>query len=84
MMKVVNTVELKNQTNKLIKDVIKGTPVIITRRGKPAASLLPLNSEDLEDFVIENSPEIRKMIDASRQDIKGGKTVSLDTYLKSL
>ncbi|PIU49235.1 MAG: hypothetical protein COS92_07780 [Desulfobacterales bacterium CG07_land_8_20_14_0_80_52_14] len=83
-MKVVNTVELKNQSNKLLKEVMSGTPVIITFRGKPAASLLPLDQENLEDFVIENSPKIKKMIQEAREDIGTGKTVSFDAYLKSL
>lgn len=83
-MKVTNTVGLKNQANKLLKDVMKGNPVIITFRGKPAASLLPLNEEGLEDFILENSPKIRKMIGEAKSDIKNGKTIPFDTYLKSL
>ncbi len=50
-MKVVNTVDLKNKTNKLLAEVRKGNPVIITYRGKPAASILPLTEDDLEDFI---------------------------------
>lgn len=61
-MKVANTVDLKNKTNKLLADVMKGNPLIITYRGKPAASLLPLNEDDLEDFIIEHSPSIQKKI----------------------
>ncbi len=83
-MKVTNTVGLKNQANKLLKDVMKGNPVIITFRGKPAASLLPLNEDGLEDFILENSPKIRKMIDEAKEDVAAGKTIPFDTYLKSL
>ena len=61
-MKVANTVDLKNRTNKILREVMKGQPVIITYRGKPAASLTPLSEEDLEDFIMENSPKIRKMV----------------------
>lgn len=80
-MKVANTVELKNKTNELLREVMKGNPLIITYRGKPAASLLPLSSDDLEDFIIENSPSIRKKIVAAEEDIKAGRVVSLDEYL---
>ncbi len=83
-MKVTNTVGLKNQANKLLKDVMKGNPVIITFRGKPAASLLPLNEDGLEDFILENSPKIRKMIGEAKEDVAAGKTIPFDTYLKSL
>lgn len=83
-MRVANTVELKNQTNKILKSVMKGIPVIITYRGKPAASLTPLTEEGLEDFVLEHSPKIRKMIAEAEKDIQQGKVVSLEEYLAKL
>ncbi len=80
-MKVANTVELKNKTNELLRDVVKGEPVIITYRGKPAASLTRLTEDDLEDFILENSPSIRKRIAKAEEDIRAGKIISLDDYL---
>ena len=80
-MRVANTVELKNKTNKILKEVMKGSPVIITYRGKPAASIIPLTEDDLEDFVLENSPIIQKMIAEAERDIQAGKVVSLKEYL---
>ena len=83
-MKVINTVGLKNKTNEILREVMKGNPVIITYRGKPAASLTPLTEDDLEDFVLENSPRIRKMIVQAEKDIQTGKVTSLDDYLANL
>ena len=83
-MRVANTVELKNKTNKILREVMEGSPVIITYRGKPAASLTPLKEEDLEDFLLENSPKIRKMIAEAEKDIRKGKTVSLRDYLAKI
>jgi len=83
-MRVANTVELKNKTNKILREVMKGSPVIITYRGKPAASLTSLTEDDLEDFVLENSPKIQKMISEAEGDIKKGKVVSLKDYLSKL
>jgi prevent-host-death family protein len=82
-MKVANTVELKNRTNKLLREVMKGNPLIITYRGKPAASILPLTEDELEDFIIENSPAIQRKIKKAEEDIRTGKVVSLDDYLSS-
>ena len=76
--------ELKNKTNEILKEVMKGKPVIITFRGKPAASLSPLREEDIEDFVLESSPKVRKMIAEAEKDIQNGKFVSLDEYLADL
>ncbi len=83
-MKVANTVELKNKINQLLREVMKGEPLIISYRGKPAASLLPLTADDLEDFMIEHSPSIRKKIVQAEKDIKEGRLVSLDDYLARL
>lgn len=80
-MKVANTVELKNKTNELLRQVMKGEPVIITVRGKPAASLTPLSEEDLEDFILEHSPKVRRMIAEAEADRKAGRVVTLDAYL---
>jgi prevent-host-death family protein len=81
-MRVANTVELKNKTNKILREVMEGSPVIITYRGKPAASLSPLTEDDLEDFVLENSPKIRKMIAEAEKDIQAGKLFSLKQFLE--
>ena len=80
-MRVTNTVELKNKTNQILREVMKGSPVIVTFRGKPAASITPLKEEDLEDFILENSPTILKMIAQAEKDIQAGKVISLKDYL---
>ena len=80
-MKVANTVDLKNKTNQLLREVMKGQPVIITYRGKPAASLVALKEEDLEDFILEHSPKIKKMVDQAESDRKAGRLIPFDQYL---
>jgi antitoxin (DNA-binding transcriptional repressor) of toxin-antitoxin stability system len=82
-MKVANTVDLKNKTNQLLRMVMKGEAVIITHRGKPAASLTALTEDDLDDFILEHSPRIKKMVaDAEVARLKGA-VVSLEDYLLS-
>jgi prevent-host-death family protein len=77
-------VDLKNRTNQLLREVMQGQPLIITYRGKPAASLLPLSEDDLEDFIIEHSPSVRRKIARAEEDQKTGKVISLDEYLSNL
>lgn len=80
-MKVANTVDLKNKTNALLRQVMRGEPVIVTFRGKPAASIIPLSEDDLEDFVLEYSPKIRRMVAEAEADRQAGRVVPLDAYL---
>jgi len=39
--------------------------------------------DDLEDFIIENSPSIRKKILKAEEDLKTGRVISLDEYLST-
>ncbi len=80
-MKVANTVDLKNKTNKLLRQVMGGEALIITYRGKPAASLTPLSEDDLEDFVLEHSPKVRKMLAEAEADREAGRVLPLEAYL---
>lgn len=79
-MKVANTVDLKNRTNELLRRVMKGEPVIVTFRGKPAAAITPLTEDDLEDFILEHSPKIRKMIAEAEADRKAGRVIPFEAY----
>lgn len=80
-MRVANTVDLKNRTNALLRQVRKGEPVIITHRGKPAAAITPLGEDDLEDFIVQHSPKIGKLIAEAEADLRAGRVTPLVDYL---
>jgi prevent-host-death family protein len=48
MPKFATVRELKNQTTALIREAEKGKAVIVTRRGKPVATLKPFEQKDVE------------------------------------
>jgi prevent-host-death family protein len=77
-------VDLKNKTSQLLRQVMKGEAVIIIYRGKPAASITRLSEQDLEDFVLEQSPKVRTMIAEAAADRKAGRVVPLKRYLAKL
>ena len=80
-MKVANTADLKNKTNELLRQVMNGEAVIITYRGKPAASLTALSEDDLEDFVLEHSPKVRKLLAEAEADRRAGRVLPLELYV---
>ena len=65
-MRVVNTVELKNRTNELLRDVVAGESVIVTRHGKPAAAITRLTEGDLAEFILQHTGEGRPTRQVSR------------------
>jgi prevent-host-death family protein len=48
MAKYATVRELKNQTTALIREAEKGKTVVVTRRGKPVATLKSFEQKDLE------------------------------------
>ena len=49
MAKFASVRDLKNQTTALIREAEKGKAVVVTRRGKPVATLKPFEHNDLTD-----------------------------------
>ena len=81
-MKMINTVELKNHTNEILRRVHRGIPVAVTRRGKPYAAVIPLSEEGLEDLLFEYSPRVRRMIAEAEADVKAGRLVTWENFLR--
>jgi len=72
----VKTVEIAQATGSLAeyaKQARKDT-VVVTRRGKPLAAVVPLDSDDWEDFVVSQDPRFIEIIERSRASYraKGG------------
>ena len=68
-MKFVAMRELKINPSKVLDGLRRGD-VVVTRNGKPAAALVPLDEDTLEDFVIAHHPELLSEVEAARQEYK--------------
>ena len=49
MAKFATVRDLKNQTTFLVREAERGKAVVVTRRGKPVATLKPFEQRDVED-----------------------------------
>lgn len=67
--------ELKATASAVIEQVEDGAAYIITKRGRPAAVLLPV--EDAEDLVLANADEFVRMRRDAREAYRKGRTISL-------
>jgi prevent-host-death family protein len=82
-MPFVNIRELARETSRVVSEVASsGRPAIITRAGKPVATLLPIDAEDLEVWVLANDPELVKSYAQAERDFAAGRSISLDRYLE--
>ena len=81
-MTFINTVTLKNDTNKVIRRVkASKEPVIVTQHGHPAVAIIPLDENDL---VMKDDKKFQKAVQQGLKDIKKGRTVSLKSLAKRL
>jgi prevent-host-death family protein len=57
-MATVSIRELGRQVSGVVNEVrTTGRPTFVTHRGTPVAVLLPLDADELEDYVLANAPE---------------------------
>lgn len=82
-MKFANVKELQRDASGIIGLVEKGEDVIIMKRGKPAAVIYPLTEDEVEDYMIQHSPTIRKKIEEGLKDMREGKIIPLRDLRKA-
>ena len=82
-MKVVGVAEAKNGLSKLLNST-KKEDVIITAWGKPKAALINIENENLEDYILSNSPSIRESIEDSWTAYKEGRVFTFDEISKKI
>ena len=68
--------ELKATASSVIEQVQAGASYVVTKRGRPAAVLLPI--EDAEDLVLANADEYVRMRRQARAAYAKGRTTSLE------
>ncbi len=67
--------ELKASASAVVERVEGGAAYVVTKRGRPAAVLLPV--EEAEDLVLANADEYVQMRRRARAAHAGGKSVTL-------
>ncbi len=67
--------ELKATASQIIDAVEEGVAYVVTKRGRPAAVLLPV--DQAEDIVLANADEFVRMRRRARAAYRAGKTTNL-------
>jgi prevent-host-death family protein len=67
--------ELKATASAVIEEVEGGAAYVVTKRGRPAAVLMPV--DEAEDLVLANADEYLRMRRAARAAYARGRTTSL-------
>jgi prevent-host-death family protein len=76
--------ELKNRTSEILRAVREeGAEYVITFQGKPAAILLPIAEEDVEDYLLAHHPHFLALREQAREAIQRGEFMA-SNELRSL
>lgn len=72
-MKFIAMRELRNNTSDLLNR-LRREDMVVTRNGKPAAALIYLDEDLLEDFIIAHHPTLLHEVESAREEYgkKGG------------
>ena len=76
-MKTMTVFEARNRFSRML-EVAKDDVVIVTRNGKPVASVQAIDDDDIEDLLLERSERFWEMIARARR----GKPIALETLRK--
>ncbi len=80
MVQFVNVRELKNHLSQVIRRSHRGD-VVVTSRGRPQAVLHAVREEDLEDYLLANSPKFLKSLEASYREYRAKGGISLQKLI---
>ncbi len=77
-MSTIGVRDLARHASSIISDIEQTRePALITRRGRPVAYMLPVDSEQFEDFVLAHAPEFVEGMAAADAELAAGETTSL-------
>jgi antitoxin YefM len=75
--------DLKNRASEILRQIQRrGKGVTVTRHGRPAALLLPIDTEEAEDYILSHAPEIVASLRHAERDLRAGRGTDLRTLRK--
>lgn len=76
---------LGRNPGKVVDEVQRtGRPTFVTRRGRPAVAIVPIDEEGLEDYVLANAPEFVASRRQADEDFRAGRTQSMGEVFAEL
>jgi antitoxin (DNA-binding transcriptional repressor) of toxin-antitoxin stability system len=77
-MSTIGVRELARHASSIINDIEQNKePTLVTRRGRPVVYMLPVDSEEFEDFVLAHAPQFVDGMVVADVELAAGETVSL-------
>jgi len=82
-MQLVSVTELKSKFSEYLR-LAEKEDIIVTYRGQAKGILRNFTEDALEDYVLANHPEVRTSIEQAQQEIREGKFLDLNTFIREI
>ena len=76
-MKTIDIAKASRPLGEYARELAEGM-IVVTSRKKPVAALVSLKNVDVESIALSTNPKFLKIIERSREQIRSGKTRTLD------
>ena len=84
-MATISIKEFARNVSGVIRDVEDShRPALVTRNGAPVAAVVPLDPEELEEYVLSNAPNFIDAMAAADRNLAEGRTLSIDEVLADI
>jgi prevent-host-death family protein len=84
-MNTIGIRELARNTSRVIEDVERSKkPALVTRHGRPAVAVVPIDQDELEDWILANAPEFVQGMKEAERELLEGRTFSLDEVMAEI
>ena len=80
MVQFANIRQFKSHLSEIIRQSRKGD-IVVTSRGRPKAVLHAITEEDLEDYLLVNSPKFLRSLQASFKEYRQKGGISLNKII---
>jgi len=82
-MKIATIKEVKDNLSRFLKKA-EQEDIVITKNGRPTAVLHHLGEDELEDYLLEHDPKVRRKIEKRWKSYLRNSGTSIETMLKGL
>lgn len=77
--------ELARNTSRVIEDVARSKePALVTRHGRPMVAVVPIDQDELEDWILANAPEFVEGMKEAERELLEGRTYSLEEVMAEI
>jgi prevent-host-death family protein len=81
----VSISDLSRNASKVVGEVERSRrPAIVTNHGRVVAALIPVDQEQLEDFILANAPQFVASLAEADDDLREGRVHHLDDVLAEI